>query len=108
MKDGLSYLVEYETKTCSIDHFIYNQGFRNSLITPATELQTIKCQSCDQDIENFSGIKLFILKNSKGIIRFRSEDDIKIERTAAFDLNENKWLIFCNDKTYRRLDFNIY
>ena len=105
LKKGLNYIVKCENKNCN-DKFIKNRETDSSVIEPSKDLSAIICSTCNWEIENFSSIVLFILKESKGNINFRSENNIDEMRSVPFDLNENQ-LLFFRRSSYRGLCINI-
>ena len=86
----MNYLVKCESLRCDTN-FIKNRGLENPIIEPARDLPIIQCPTCHEELYNFSSIKLFILKDSKGSINFRSDN---IQRSVPFDIKKNQLLFF--------------
>ena len=97
---GLNYRITCENLACvgNKELIIIKRGFGefqpNNDIDQNQNLKTIKCPNCDLLIKNSKSIKMIILFQSKGTIKFKINKKGEKLQTSDFDVNGNSMILF--------------
>ena len=97
---GLNYRIVCENLACvgNKELIIIKRGFGefqpNNDIDQNEYLRTIKCPNCDLLIKKPSSIKMMILFQSKGTIKFKINKKGEKLQTSDFDVNGNNMVLF--------------